>query len=278
MDKNVNFLDSIPPESLNLTLTNEPFFQNQHRDYWNIENMMVTEYDFIICIAGCAEFYINDETILLTEGSALLVPPNRPFSAEHKGDDYFVAVAQHFELKVFGDLDFFKLIKYSNYLSFSNWDYIKTVLVRYKDLSSSQTRKFEQHALFNIILSQFIYAAFRFSQIDRSRDYAFIFQMLDHIQNHFIKEDVLQTALQFSPYSRDYTSKKFRKVIGYSPKQYIIKTRLNFARNLLLQDITIKEAAYQCGFNDELYFSRIFKKYIHMSPKEYRKQHFILVT
>lgn len=273
MDKNDRLLDYIPPEALNLTLRNDPYFQKQHRDYWSIDNLIFNEYDLIICISGSAKFSINGKSFIMDEGSVFLVPPKTPISAEHIGYDYFVAVAQHFNLKIFGELDFFKMINYNNVQNFSDWEYIQKTLERYKYLTSKRIKKFEQHSLFSIILHEYIYDSYINSNIDKTRDYAFIFQMLSCIQNHLQDKDVLNKALIFSPYSSDYTSRKFKKIIGYAPKQYIIQTRLNLARNLLLQDRTIKETAYQCGFHDELYFSRIFKKYIRLSPRDYQKQH-----
>lgn len=278
MDKTGHFLENIPPESLHLTLFNEPFVQKQHRDYWSIDNMMINEYDLIICMSGTAEFSIEDRNFVLDEGSAFLIPPGSPFSAVHIGDDFFIAVAQHFELKIFSELDFFKMINYKEVTKFSDWNYTKNTLNRFKRLISEQTKKFEQHSLFNIILQEFIYDSFISSNIDNSKDFAFIFEMLDSINNNIREKDVLAIALEYSPYSSDYTTRKFKKIIGDAPKKYIIKTKLNLARNLLQQDVTIKETAFNCGFNDELYFSRIFKKYLKISPREYKKQQLILTT
>ena len=45
------------------------------------------------------------------------------------------------------------------------------------------------------------------------------------------------------------------------------------AKNLLfLTNTPIKDIAYQVGYNDPLYFSRVFKKHCNVSPKEFRKQ------
>jgi AraC-like DNA-binding protein len=41
-------------------------------------------------------------------------------------------------------------------------------------------------------------------------------------------------------------------------------------REIYLTNKNIKEIAYELGFNDEYYFSRLFKKYTHISPKQYR--------
>ncbi len=43
-------------------------------------------------------------------------------------------------------------------------------------------------------------------------------------------------------------------------------------RLLTYQDLTVKEVAYELGFNDPFYFSNFFKKYTNISPKLYQQQ------
>lgn len=51
-----------------------------------------------------------------------------------------------------------------------------------------------------------------------------------------------------------------------------LKRIANAKNKLFLTNISIKDIAYQVGFNDPLYFSRVFKKHTNISPKEFRKQ------
>lgn len=45
-----------------------------------------------------------------------------------------------------------------------------------------------------------------------------------------------------------------------SPKQYLLNLRMNHALELLVEnELSIKEIAFACGFNDEKYFSKAFK-------------------
>lgn len=65
--------------------------------------------------------------------------------------------------------------------------------------------------------------------------------------------------------SRSNLYRCFLNRFGISPKQYIIKQRLNKALNLLVSEkLLVKEVCVMCGFSDDKYFSRIFKsKYGH---------------
>ena len=95
---------------------------------------------------------------------------------------------------------------------------------------------------------------------------------LIYIRDNFAKpiqlEDLAKTA-SLSPY---YFSRLFTKETGVTPHQYIIATRLSAAKYALTtSDMTVKEVAYQCGFNDESSFCSAFKKYEHTTPSKYRK-------
>ncbi len=68
----------------------------------------------------------------------------------------------------------------------------------------------------------------------------------------------------------------FKECYHCSPVHYIINLRIKHACNLLeKQDLSLKEIAFDCGFNDANYFSRLFSAYIGKSPSNYRKELFI---
>ncbi len=72
--------------------------------------------------------------------------------------------------------------------------------------------------------------------------------------------------------SRAYLRNLFYEQKGMSTKEYIIKIRLEQACNMLLSDYAIKTVALSVGYEDQLQFSKIFKKYMGISPTEYRKR------
>ena len=62
----------------------------------------------------------------------------------------------------------------------------------------------------------------------------------------------------------------FRTCFGISPKQYLTRLRMNRALELLAQGrLSVKEIAVSCGFTDEKYFSRAFKKKYGYPPSHY---------
>lgn len=83
----------------------------------------------------------------------------------------------------------------------------------------------------------------------------------------------ISAYLKNLPLSEDYLKRMFKKQYGVTPHDYLVKIRLERAKMMLSSvsrfDYTIKSVASSCGFNDPLYFSRLFKKRFNMSPLAY---------
>ncbi|MDR1092964.1 MAG: helix-turn-helix domain-containing protein [Clostridiales bacterium] len=98
----------------------------------------------------------------------------------------------------------------------------------------------------------------------------------DIIKNFSDPEFSLSQTLDNKCNSPEYARKLFKKEIGKSPVQFLLELRLNNAARLLqnkhIFNINIAETAYQCGFNDAFYFSRIFKQHMGCSPKTYSER------
>jgi AraC-like DNA-binding protein len=64
---------------------------------------------------------------------------------------------------------------------------------------------------------------------------------------------------------------QFKRVIGSSPIDYLIKLRMEHARQLLEQTSwSVKEVAVSLGYDDPLYFSRVFKSINQTAPSDFR--------
>ena len=75
--------------------------------------------------------------------------------------------------------------------------------------------------------------------------------------------------------SYSYFRRVFEELHQEPPHHYLLQCRLQKAEDLLIfSELKINEIAISCGFPDEFYFSRLFKKYYGISPLNYRKEHF----
>jgi len=63
----------------------------------------------------------------------------------------------------------------------------------------------------------------------------------------------------------------FKKAFNVTPYDYLIKSKINLAQRLLRgSTLSIRDIAYRVGFNDEHYFSNIFKQKCGVTPSDYR--------
>ena len=66
--------------------------------------------------------------------------------------------------------------------------------------------------------------------------------------------------------------RNFKSIYGTSPNKYITSKRLEKSQVLLKStDLSISEIAYECGFSDVGYFSKVFKGHYQILPSEIRK-------
>ena len=67
-------------------------------------------------------------------------------------------------------------------------------------------------------------------------------------------------------------NRKLQALLEQTAVQFIIAVRLQYAAELLKhKSKTIAEISYEVGYNDQAYFTRVFKKQFGMSPSEFRK-------
>jgi len=93
-----------------------------------------------------------------------------------------------------------------------------------------------------------------------------------YIHNHFTEDiSVAQLAATEHMSERWYRS-LFREAFGTSPSSYITDLRMAYARKLLREsNLSIAQVAQSCGYEDSLYFSRLFRKKTGIPPLAYRK-------
>ncbi|KJY77440.1 response regulator [Vibrio coralliilyticus] len=109
-------------------------------------------------------------------------------------------------------------------------------------------------------------------QKEISKDLVEILRYIDKNLSRTIREEDIA---EYCHYSVTYFSKFFHKSIGVSFRDYLTLKRINLAKQLLSEQRKDKISfiAFQCGYNDVSYFSRIFKKKTGFSPAIYRQLH-----
>lgn len=95
------------------------------------------------------------------------------------------------------------------------------------------------------------------------------------LQNYTNPEFELDEFIRTLPFNYDYLRKVFKKELGLSPLEYMTSLRMKNAERLLStvwsNGYAISEIAHMCGYENALYFSRVFRKYFGCSPTKYLK-------
>ncbi len=98
-------------------------------------------------------------------------------------------------------------------------------------------------------------------------------ELIRYVEKNFDKEITMEQLTQVGAMSESSVLRTFKHITGYAPFVYQLRLRMFATTSALIEtseDIT--SIAYRIGFNDSNYFSRYFKKFVGISPREYRKK------
>lgn len=92
------------------------------------------------------------------------------------------------------------------------------------------------------------------------------------IERRFFEHITLDDLASRHCMDKYHLSKEFKKWIGFSPIEYVIKLRISNAKELLKNsELSVNEIAQRVGFNNTGHFINLFKKQEDMTPLKYRK-------
>ncbi|MEI7527182.1 MAG: helix-turn-helix domain-containing protein [Mariniphaga sp.] len=101
-------------------------------------------------------------------------------------------------------------------------------------------------------------------------------KVLAYIQENLSEDLSLEKLSELAFFSPFHFQKMFSQYVGESPKQYIMRLRLERIAHYLklYPDLSINEASFQSGFSSPSTFIRAFKKYYGTTPEGFRKLSF----
>jgi AraC-like DNA-binding protein len=144
------------------------------------------------------------------------------------------------------------IIKWQNQQKDTNTQYFEALTAAYQLLTpiidqSTATKGIETH----------------YSRLER---------IFSHIDQHLTQTIQIPELAAIHGTSTAHFSRWFSAIVETSPKRYINQKRIELAcKKLLLTDSRIDSIAYQCGYEDPLYFSKSFKRITGLTPRDYRK-------
>lgn len=235
------------------------------------------DYQLLYIAAGKGEFYFkgSKEPTIVTKGNMILFRPGEPqvyyYYAVDKTEVYWV----HFTgWKVEEYLERYELphdenVFYTGVTPDYPWIYNQMIRelqlqrVNYEDMISLY-----MHHIF-ITINRYIKER-RETKNDTIND---IERAAHYFKDNYNKQISIEQYAAEHLMSVNWFIHSFKSVMKMSPMQYIISLRIAMAKGYLENSTkNIAEISNEVGYENALYFSRLFRKYTGMTPTEYRKK------
>lgn len=232
------------------------------------------DYQLLYIAAGQGHFFINGEECVVTAGNIVVYLPGQPQEYVYYKDDKTDVYWVHFT-----GSDVERIIDYYNIRLSENIIYIGTSpdyqwlfgqIIQEMQLCRPRFEELISLLLRNIfiLISRNIISEKGFSNSsEKEIEYAMHYFRNNYNTDINVEEYALSRGMSASSFFQN-----FKQITGLSPLQFIVRLRLSNAQNLLENsNLTIAEISNDVGYENPLYFSRIFHKHIGVSPSEYRK-------
>ncbi len=96
---------------------------------------------------------------------------------------------------------------------------------------------------------------------------------IDYINSNIFRDMTINEICSAIHISKYHFCRRFREHTGMTVMNYILKTRVVMAKNILLSEkASVSDISHRCGFSSLSYFCRIFKEETGLTPLEYRKR------
>lgn len=119
------------------------------------------------------------------------------------------------------------------------------------------------------VMNQFVDSVFTYTDI---KNIDVINKALQYMRRNYAQKVTLDQVAQMVHLSPTYFSKVFSKELGCNFNKYLNILRIEKSKKLLLFDhMKLSEVATMVGFEDQSYFTKVFKRMTGISPHQFRK-------
>ena len=233
---------------IHLTLDNTQKYPPHCHDYWEI----------LYYIQGEGYLYTPDKNFVFSPGTIIIVPPGVLHGSVSKNIFKNICIGGDFE----------------HFFSFDETHCIPRGNEEARTLAAMiyNNRSYEDSYLSSLCQS-YCYCLLK-NIHHQSRLAAVINQIVMDITDNALDPDFdLSNTISRQNYAKDYIRNEFKAATGKTPTEFLIGIRMQHAAallNIYQHSISISEIAEKCGYNDPIYFSRLFKRYTGKSPRQFR--------
>lgn len=233
------------------------------------------DYLLLYIVSGKTHFYFKGEERIVTAGHMVLIQPRMEQRYEYFGDEKPEVYWVHFTgSNVKNILRKYEIplddpVFYSG--ASSTYAYIFKEMI--SELQACKTG-FEE--LLAMYLRQIFLLVQRTRQEEKPSVSTYIQEEIEYARRYFNEHYNEPISIQDYAESRNMSvcwfQRNFKQIVNHTPMQYLLTIRINNAASLLeTTDYGLSEISAIVGYEDPLYFSRLFRKLKGVSPRDYRK-------
>lgn len=233
------------------------------------------DFQLLYIASGKAHFHFDGKEQIVTAGHMVLYHPREPQKYEYYGEDQTEVYWVHFTggnvtniLRSYGLTDDKKVFYCGSGLEYQN-------LFR-SMIYELQMCKENYPEILEMYLRQIFIMLHRYFESSLRTDNARVAEEIDkatvYFNEHYSEDISIDEYAEKNHVSVSWFIRNFKQCTGSTPMQYVLSKRIYNAEALLRDpSYNITEIARIVGYDNPLYFSRIFKKAKGLSPSEYRK-------
>ncbi len=230
------------------------------------------DYQIILTRAGKLYYMMDGEEHVLPQGQMLLYAPDEPQHYWYIQQDNPEIMWVHFSgfgsQKMLQDLHLDKKRTYNLYDIRAASEIIHSIISELQDHTPGF--EIECSALLRRLLVQISRAEESGNQYASWRTVNLALQR--RINHHFNEPLDLKAFASHYGVSRCWLIRSFQQQAGMAPYHYLMELRMRRAKELLVTtDNSVQQIAQMTGYENALYFSRLFKKKAGMSPSQFRQ-------
>ncbi|WP_448569892.1 AraC family transcriptional regulator [Thalassotalea ganghwensis] len=233
-------------------------------------------HSLLYCLSGNGSVDHNGRKRELNRGDLVLIPPNHQF-VFHSNNK---TKCQLFWINFTGRLakDFAERLLMKMEDGYAHVGILSNIVSDFDSLLELGSRGYTAtnviHAV-HVLQQALSFLALQLRTSANSEHSTFDVEAIEKLMRNNLHQELnLDTLAHYAQLSKFHFAKKFKEVTDTAPIQHFINMKMQHACGLLdKQTISIKEIAESLGYADPYYFSRLFKKTIGMSPKQYRDSH-----
>ncbi len=232
--------------------------------------------DFILiyCAEGKGSITIKDNINSIKTGDLFILPPNTCHAYQADDEQPWTVYWCHFQGE--NAEDFYKYIyvdQQSHILNnITDIDFIQAFRELIATVRDNNQFSGFVHAsnLFRHILTKIEQQT---KQSDNENNGLSIAKIQQFMRANINRHLSLEEFAALSHYSKYHFARQYQIMTGMSPVKHFIALKIEHACFLLEQtSLSMAEIASQLGYDDALYFSRVFRKVLGLAPSTYRKR------